>query len=77
LAGGEEAWLRLNRSDTSGVANLGGWLTTVVGRVRLDMLRGRSRRREEPIDALVPEPIMSREDGIDPEQEAPLADSMG
>jgi RNA polymerase sigma factor (sigma-70 family) len=73
----QEAWLRLSRSDTIGVANLGGWLTTVVGRVCLDMLRGRRSRREEPIDALVPEPIMSREDGMDPEQEALLADSMG
>ncbi len=73
----QEAWLRLSRSDTSGVANLRGWLTTVVGRVCLDMLRGRRSRREEPIDALVPEPIMSREDGMDPEQEALLADSMG
>ena len=73
----QEAWLRLSRSDTSGVANLGGWLTTVVGRVCLDMLRGRTSRREEPIDALVPEPIMSRDDGMDPEQEALLADSMG
>jgi len=73
----QEAWLRLGRSDTSGVANLGGWLTTVVARVCLDMLRARKSRREEPLDAHPPEPIVSREDGIDPEQEALLADSVG
>ena len=71
----QEAWLRLSRSDTSGVENLGGWLTTVVGRVCLDMLRSRSSRREEPLG--VPEPIVGREDGIDPEHEALLADSVG
>ena len=73
----QEAWLRLSRSDTSGVENLGGWLTTVVARVCLDMLRSRKSRREEPLDAHVPEPIVSREDGIDPEHEALLADSVG
>jgi RNA polymerase sigma factor (sigma-70 family) len=77
----QEAWLRLSRSDTSGVENLGGWLTTVVGRVCLDMLRSRRSRREEPLDeppgARVPEPIVSRGDGIDPEREALLADSVG
>ena len=73
----QEAWLRLSRSDTSGVENLGGWLTTVVARVCLDMLRSRKSRREEPLDAHVPEPIASREDGIDPEHEALLADSVG
>jgi DNA-directed RNA polymerase specialized sigma24 family protein len=64
----QEAWLRLSRSDTSGVENLGGWLTTVVGRVCLDMLRSRKSRREEPLGAHVPEPIASRQDGIDPER---------
>ena len=73
----QEAWLRLSRSDTSGVENLGGWLTTVVARVCLDMLRSRKSRREEPLDAHVPEPIASREDGTDPEHEALLADSVG
>ena len=73
----QESWLHLSRSDTSGVKNLGGWLTTVVARVCLDMLRSRNSRHEEPLDASVPEPIMSREDGIDPEQEALLADAVG
>src|SRR5918992_2575526 len=73
----QEAWLRLSRSDTSGIENLGGWLTTVVGRVCLDMLRSRTSRREEPLGARLPEPIISREDGIDPEHEALLADSVG
>src|ERR671920_37894 len=73
----QEAWLRLSRSDTSGVENLGGWLTRVVARVCLDMLRSRKSRREEPLDVHPPEPIVSREDGIDPEHEALLADSIG
>jgi RNA polymerase sigma factor (sigma-70 family) len=73
----QESWLRLSRSDTSGVENLGRWLTTVVARVCLDMLRSRESRREEPLGVHVSEPIVSREDGIDPEQEALLADSVG
>src|SRR5213080_1750903 len=73
----QESWLHLSRSDTSGVENLGGWLTTVVARICLDMLRSRNSRREEPLEASVPEPSMSREGGIDPEQEALLADSVG
>src|SRR5579864_8591170 len=73
----QESWLHLSRSDTNGVENLGGWLTTVVARVCLDMLRSRNSRREEPLEASVPEPITSREVGIDPEQEALLADSVG
>jgi len=73
----QESWLHLSRAGTSGVKNLGGWLTTVVARVCLDMLRSRNSRREEPLGAYVPEPIMSREDGIDPEHEALLADSVG
>src|ERR1700687_2670576 len=63
----QESWLRLSRSDTSGVENLGGWLTTVVARLCLDMLRSRESRREEPLDVHVSEPIVSSEDGIDPE----------
>jgi RNA polymerase sigma-70 factor (ECF subfamily) len=73
----QEAWLRLSRADTSNVENLGGWLTTVVGRVCLDMLRSRTSRREEPLDTQVPERTVSRTDGGDPEQEALLADSVG
>jgi RNA polymerase sigma factor (sigma-70 family) len=73
----QEAWLRLSRADRSDVENLGGWLTTVVARVCLNMLRSRKSRREEPLGVHVPEPIVSREDGIDPEHEALLADSVG
>ena len=73
----QEAWLRLSRTDTSGVENMGGWLTTVVARVCLNMLRSRQARREQPLDVHVPEPIVSREDGLDPEHEALLADSVG
>ena len=78
----QEAWLRLSRSDTSGIENLGGWLTTVVGRVCLNMLRSRRSRREEPlgepqVGVHVPDPIVSRADGLDPEHEALLADSVG
>ena len=77
----QEAWLRLSRSDTSGIENLGGWLTTVVGRVCLDMLRSRRSRREEPLGeplgARFPDPIVGRQGGIDPEHEALLADSVG
>jgi RNA polymerase sigma-70 factor (ECF subfamily) len=73
----QEAWLRLSRADTSGVANFGGWLTTVVARVCLDMLRARKSRREAPLGAHLPDPIVSHEDGSDPEHEALLADSVG
>jgi len=73
----QESWLRLSRSDTAGIENLGGWLTTIVGRLCLDMLRSRTSRREEPIGAQVPEPITSPAGGTDPEQEAVLADSVG
>ena len=72
----QEAWLRLNRSDTSSVENLGGWLTTVVARVSLDMLRSRTARREQPVGTHLPQPIVSREDDVDPEQEALRADSV-
>ena len=73
----QEAWLRLTRFDPSGVSNLGGWLTTVVARMCLDMLRSRKSWREEPLGIHVPDPIVSREDRIDPEHEALLADSVG
>src|SRR5262249_58865672 len=73
----QEAWLRFNRSDTGGVENLGGWLTTVVARVCLDMLRSRKSRREEPLDPRAPEPAGTREAGIDGEQELMLAESVG
>src|SRR6266536_2687644 len=71
----QEAWLRLSRADTSGVENLGGWLTTVVARVCLDMLRSRKSRREEPLGVHVPDPIVSRAEGGDPEHEALLAEA--
>src|SRR5437588_10818188 len=71
----QEVWFRLSRSDTSGVENLRGWLTTVVGRVCLDMLRSRESRREEPLDVDVPEPTSSREGGHDPAHEALRGDS--
>jgi RNA polymerase sigma-70 factor (ECF subfamily) len=73
----QEAWLRLSRSDAREIDNLGGWLTTVVGRVCLNMLRSRRTRGEQPLDVHVPEPIVSRDDRLDPEQEALLADSVG
>ena len=73
----QEAWLRLNRSDGDEIENLGGWLTTVVARVSLNLLRSRNTRREEPIGVRVPEPIVDRADGVDPEHEALLADSVG
>src|SRR5918911_893660 len=77
----QETWLRLSRSDTSGVENLDGWLTTVVARVCLDMLRSRKARHEvsldEPSGVRVPDPIVSRAEGDDPEHEALLADSVG
>src|ERR671919_2501116 len=64
----QEAWIRLSRSDQEEIENLGGWLTTVVARVSLNMLRSRRSRREEPLDAdvHVPEPIVSAADGVDP-----------
>jgi RNA polymerase sigma factor (sigma-70 family) len=74
----QEAWLRLSRrSDTAEPENLRAWLTTVVARVCLDMLRSRRSRREDPLDTHLPEPIVSRADGMDPEHEALLADSVG
>jgi RNA polymerase sigma-70 factor, ECF subfamily len=73
----QEAWLRLSRTDASQVENLGGWLTTVVARVSLNMLRSREVRREEPIGVHMPDPIVDRAEGTDPEHEALLADSVG
>jgi RNA polymerase sigma factor (sigma-70 family) len=72
----QEAWLRLSRSDTAGIDNLGGWLTTVVARVCLDVLRSRKARREEPLDG-EPEPASSHAAASDPEREAELADNVG
>ncbi len=73
----QEAWLRLTGSDTSEVENLGGWLTTVVARICLDMLRSRNSRREESIEEQVAEPVAPKKAAPDPEQEAVLADSVG
>ena len=72
----QEAWIRLARSDTESIENLGGWLTTVVARVCLNMLRSREARREDSL-VRVPDPIISRDDGLDPEHQAVLADSVG
>jgi RNA polymerase sigma-70 factor, ECF subfamily len=73
----QEAWLRLNRSDAASVENMRGWLTTIVSRLSLDALRTRKSRREHSAEAWLPEPIVSHQDGVDPEQEALLADSVG
>ena len=73
----QEAWLRLSRSDASGVDNLGAWLTTIVARVCLNVLRSRNTRREEFIGVNVPDPVLDRADGTNPEDEALLADSVG
>ncbi|WP_328673078.1 RNA polymerase sigma factor SigJ [Streptomyces sp. NBC_00328] len=76
----QETWLRLGRTDPDEIRNLGGWLTTVTGRVCLDMLRSRAARREDPLEpsgTFVPDPVVSTLDRIDPEQEVLLADSVG
>ena len=73
----QEAWLRLSRSDAEAIENLGGWLTTVVARVSLNMLRSRNTHREEPLGVHIPDPIVDPADGTDPEHEALLADSVG
>jgi RNA polymerase sigma factor (sigma-70 family) len=73
----QDAWERLSRAGADGIENLGGWLTTVVARVCLNMLRSRNTRREESLEALVPDPIVSRDEDPQPEQEAILADSVG
>jgi RNA polymerase sigma factor (sigma-70 family) len=73
----QEAWLRLSRTDTSDVENIAAWLTTVVARLSLNMLRSRNLRREEPLGVHAPDPIVDRADGTDPEHEALLADAVG
>jgi RNA polymerase sigma-70 factor (ECF subfamily) len=73
----QEAWIRLSRTDPDGVENLRAWLTTVVGRVCLNMLRSRRTRGEAPLETYVPDPLVSPEAGVDPEQEAILGDSLG
>jgi RNA polymerase sigma-70 factor (ECF subfamily) len=73
----QDSWLRVSGADTSDVENLGGWLTTVVARVSLNMLRSRKTRREQPLDVHVPDPIIDPADGTNPEHEALLADSVG
>ena len=73
----QEAWLRLSRADDAEIDNLGGWLTTVVARVCLDMLRSRTSRREEPLTPDAPEPVATGTHGSSPEHEALLADSVG
>src|SRR5215217_7035886 len=73
----QEAWIRLSRSNAAEIDNLQAWLLTVVGRVALNMLRSRKTRGEQPLDAHLPDPIVDRAEGIDPEHEALLADSLG
>ncbi len=73
----QDAWLRVSRADTREVENLAAWLTTIVARVSLNMLRSRKTRREQPLDVHVPDPIVDSTDGTDPEHEALLADSVG
>lgn len=73
----QESWIRLSRSDSSSIENMGGWLTTIVSRVCFDMLRARKSRREELATVNIPEPVTSRRDGSDPEHEALMADSVG
>src|SRR6266704_381450 len=73
----QDAWLRLSRSGANGVENLGGWLTTIVARVCLNMLRSRNLRREESLGAHLPDPVISPEGELQPEEEALLADSVG
>ncbi|HWE15230.1 MAG TPA: sigma-70 family RNA polymerase sigma factor [Solirubrobacteraceae bacterium] len=73
----QEAWLKLSRSDAGEIENLRGWLTTVVARVSLNMLRSRARRREEPLGVHIPDPIVDPADGTDPEHEALVGDSVG
>jgi RNA polymerase sigma-70 factor (ECF subfamily) len=73
----QEAWIRLSRQDGEEIENLGGWLTTVVGRISLDMLRSRDRHREEPMPVHLPDPIIDAVDGTTPENEVVIADSIG
>ena len=73
----QEAWLRLTRSDETAIQNLGGWLTTVVARLCLNTLQTRKTRRETSLAVHVPDPVVDRADGTDPEHEALIADSVG
>jgi RNA polymerase sigma-70 factor (ECF subfamily) len=73
----QDAWLRASRADVTEVANLGAWMTTIVARVALNMLRARHTRREQPLDVHVPDPVVDPVSGTDPEHEALLADSVG
>src|SRR5436305_543961 len=73
----QESWLRLSRADAAGIENLGGWLTTVTARVCLNMLRARRSKREEPLDAHVPDPVVERVVPAAPDQQAELADAVG
>jgi RNA polymerase sigma-70 factor (ECF subfamily) len=73
----QDTWLRLSRAGASEVENLGGWLTTIVARVCLNMLRSRNTRREEPLGVHVPDPVITREGALQPDEEAVLADSVG
>src|SRR3954454_6643369 len=73
----QEAWLRMDRADVTGVQNMRGWLTTVVARICLDMLRSRTARPEQPLDGTVASPRMATSESVDPEQQALLADSVG
>jgi RNA polymerase sigma-70 factor (ECF subfamily) len=73
----QEAWIRISRAEMSSIENIGGWLTTVVARVCLNMLRARKSRREESLHLRIPEPILDREGGVDPEHEVLLGDSIG
>lgn len=73
----QEGWIRLSRSNAGEIDNLEAWLVTVVGRVALNMLRSRNVRREQPLETRLPDPIIDRADGTDPEHEALLADSVG
>jgi RNA polymerase sigma factor (sigma-70 family) len=73
----QEAWIRLSRSNAGAIDNLEAWLVTVVGRVALDILRARKTRREEPLESHLPDPIIDSADGVDPQNEALLADSVG
>jgi RNA polymerase sigma factor (sigma-70 family) len=73
----QETWLRVSRAESAGIENLRGWLTTITARVCLNALKSRNARREEPVGAHVPDPVISLEDRLDPEHEALLADSVG
>src|SRR5580693_1088514 len=73
----QDTWLRLSRTGTAEVENLGGWLTTITARVCLNMLRSRNRRREDPLEARLPDPVVSPDGELQPEEQALLADSVG